>query len=444
MKLSRRKLLGAGVGAVVAPGIAGLLFGQSGVEASNVRGNSLWMDEIQRLPDQPTFVGERRVDLAIVGGGYTGLSCAFYAKQFRPDWNIVVLESHEIGSGASSRNTGAVYAKHVGIDDKSMSERGLDRFRRFVESQEIECDFEPASTLTVLASESEAQSARAEMGADAVWVSNDELSEKAGTSFYEGAIQESSFYKVQPAKLSVGTAEAALNVGVELFERSPVINVQSGIPAILSTPEGRISADKVLIATNAYTPRLGIANYRMFPLHQYSFATPRLTAEQISSLGLDLWDLRFEPQLLPITFSLTPTGHFFVRLVLGYASHNSTDWQDIQGAQRYARRVFERRYPQIAHIGLEYGWHGVTGHTTLMKPLAGPINSDGNIHISAAYNGLGIMPAHNFGYLTACRMTDTVDQDLPYLTGFSGQLLMPGDYYRSLILKPFMSLAAPS
>lgn len=114
---------------------------------------------------------------------------------------------------------------------------------------------------------------------------------------------------------------------------------------------------------------------------------------EIRQLGLDRWDLRFEPRTLPITFSLSPSGHFFLRIVLGYASYDSTEWKDIASAQALVRKMFEQRYPQIAEIGLMHGWHGITGHTAMMKPIAGPVG-DGNIHVSVAYNGLGAMPAH--------------------------------------------------
>ena len=74
--------------------------------------------------------------------------------------------------------------------------------------------------------------------------------------------------------------------------------------------------------------------------------------------------------------------------------------------------------------------------------IAGAIG-DGNIHVSAAYNGLGAMPAHNNGYLTACRITGRVEDDTRYLTGVSGQIPLPGEFYRSLMFKPFMRLMTP-
>ncbi len=107
-----------------------------------------------------------------------------------------------------------------------------------------------------------------------------------------------------------------------------------------------------------------------------------------------------------------------------------------------ARRLFERRYPGIADIGLTHGWHGVTGHTAMFKQVAGVIG-EGNIHVSAAYNGLGIMPAHNNGYLTACKLAGRAEEDTRFLTGVTGQLPFPGDFYRSIMLKPIMNLMTP-
>lgn len=444
MAISRRNfLLGSGAGILAAPGIAGLTVGEQGVEADTDRGDSLWTTEIPPLDAQPVFHGERAVDLAIIGGGYTGLSCAYYAKKFRPDWNIVVLDSQRIGSGASSRNSGAVYARYVGMDDIEMPKRGLNRLREFIDTEEIDCDFSPAPTLTLHRSQEAAQKAKNALGKGQRWLSQQELNESAGTNYYAGAVESPDFYKIQPAKLVIGKAKAVLRQGVELFEYSPVLNIQHGKPAVLNLPTGRITAKNVCVATNAYTPRMdGMFDYKMWPIHQYSYATGKLSDEQIKSLGLDKWNMRFEPNILPVTYSLTPSGHFFMRMVLGYESHNSSEWKDIEGAKQLAKKLFTQRYPQIADIGLEHGWHGVTGHTALMQHMAGPIG-DGNVHASVAYNGLGIMPSHNNGYLTACRMTGKHDQDLGVLSGVNSQLPLPGGFYRSLMLQPAMNLLTP-
>jgi glycine/D-amino acid oxidase-like deaminating enzyme len=394
------------------------------------------------MPPAPRFEGERKVDLAVVGSGYTGLACAYYAKLFRPDWTVIVLESHGLGSGASSRNSGAVYARYVGISDPEMPERGLRRLRDFIDAEQIDCDFAPASTLTLLTSKRSAQDARSDLAPDARWISREELRESIGSGYYAGAVDSPGYFRVQPAKLAVGHAKAALRLGAEFFQHSPALSVESGRPAEISTPQGKVLADHVFIATNAHTPRLGFFQSSLFPVHQYSFATRKLTTQEIAGFGLDRWMLRFERRVLPVTFSLTPGGHFFVRIVLGYASFNSCEWQDVEGARDLARRVFEQRYPSVADLGLAHGWHGVTGHTAMFRQVAGVVG-EGNIHVSAAYNGLGIMPGHNNGYLTACQITGHADDDTRYLTGVSGQAPLPGEFYRSLMLKTFMSLMTP-
>ncbi len=444
MSISRRNfLLGSSAAAIAAPGIANLVAGKAGVEIDAVRDPSLWTDQVPKFPTQPQYQGDREVDVAIVGGGYTGLSCAYYVKQLRPDWSVVVLDSHTIGSGASSRNSGAVAPRYVGIDDTEMPKRGLERLKSFIEKEQIDCDFLPATNLQVFDAKSQGETARLKLQPGEQWIAPDELSERINSPYYlGGGIESHGNYKVHPAKLVQGQAQAALNNGVELFEQSPVLDVVQGKPARLVTPKGEIRAKQVCIATNAYTPRLGYLSSKMFPIHQYTFATRKLSTAEIQSLGLDRWDIRFEDVMLPVTFRLMPSGHFFVRMVLGYASHDSGTWKDIEGARRLAQRVFEQRYPSVSSIGLAHGWHGVTGHTTLMQPIAGPIG-DGSVHVSVAYNGLGIMPSHNNGYLTACNMTGESDQDLRFLTGEKGLAPFPGDFYRSLMMKPFMNLMTP-
>jgi gamma-glutamylputrescine oxidase len=442
MKLSRRNfLLASGAGALAAPGVVGLAVGGGGVE-TGVREESLWTSAAPSMPPAARFEGERKVDLAIVGSGYTGLACAYYAKLYQPDWSVVVLESHALGSGASSRNSGAVYARHLGISEEQMPERGLKRLRSFIEREQIDCDFGPASTLMLLTSRRSAEKARSNLVAGAKWVPPEALRDSIASTYYTGAVDAPGYFRVQPAKLVAGHARAALRVGAELFEHSPVLSVKTGNPATVSTPNGEIQANHVFIATNAHTPRLGFCERSIFPVHQYSFATRKLTSREVAGFGLDRWMLRFERDLLPVTFSLTPNGHFFVRIVLGYASFNSCEWQDMEGARTLARRVFQQRYPGIADVGLSHGWHGVTGHTALLRQVAGVIG-EGNIHISAAYNGLGVMPGHNNGYLTACQITGHADDDTRFLTGVSGQLPLPGEFYRSLMFKPFMSLMTP-
>lgn len=427
---------------MAAPGIGGVLMGGKGVETGAARTESLWAAESTPIPPAPQLDGEHAADLAIVGGGYTGLSCAYYAKKFRPDWSVIVLESHRIGSGASSRNSGAVYARYWGLDDEKMPQRGFDRLVHFIDEEDIGCTVRPSPTIELYVSRRSANRARASMEAGAQWVSAKELSGSAHTKYYSGAVELPGYYTVHPAKLIAGHAKAARRVGVELYENSPVLQVKKGKPAELVTSGGIVRAKRILIATNAYTPRLGFLKTVMLPVHQYTFATRKLTQGEISGFGLDRWPLRFERSILPVTTFLTPSGHFCIRIVLGYASFNSCVWGNIDDARSLAKKMFEQRYPWIADVELEHGWHGVTGHTLRVREVSGPVMGE-NIHVAAAFNGLGIMPGHNTGYLSACRITGHPDEDMRYMCGRARQIPVPGELYRSLIFKPFMKAMRP-
>lgn len=414
---------------------------RKGVEVDEVRKESLWASEAP-MPRSPELEGDRAVDLAIIGGGFTGLSCAYYARTFRPEWSVIVLDSHGIGSGASSRNSGAVYAKHLGIADDSMARRGLDRLQRFIGEEEIDCDFRPAPTLELLASKGVAKKVRSSPPPDTKWVHPEELRESIRSEHYTGALDSTDYFAIHPGKLAAGHARAAMRVGAELFERSPALEIISGKPSRIITPNGTVRAAHVFVAINAHAPRLGFFGGNIIPVHQYSLATRKLTDDEISSFGLDRWPLRFELRVLPVTVGLTPGGQMFVRVVLGYASSDSCVWRDIEGARGYARKIFEQRYPWLADIGYAHDWHGVTGHTLRGREIVGVVD-DGNIHVSLAYNGLGVMPGHTNGFLTACRLAGRDDEDSRYLDSISEQIRMPGEYLRSMMVKPVMKLMTP-
>jgi glycine/D-amino acid oxidase-like deaminating enzyme len=422
--------------------VAAILSGAKGVESGETRSEALWTSEMPSIEPAPLLKGEHKVDLAIIGGGYTGLSCAYYVKKLRPDWSVAVLESNRLGSGASSRNSGAVYARYWGLRDEEMPRRGFERLARFIEEEEIECDFRSSSTLKLYASKLAAKMAEVSPEPGSKNVPLEDLREGAHTEHYAGAAELPGYYTVHPAKLVAGHVKAARCVDVDLYENSPVMQVKRGNPAELATPAGRVQANQVVLATNAYTPRLGLLKTAMMPIHQYTFATRKLRDAEIAAYGLDRWPLRFERSILPVTNFLTPSGHLCIRIVLGYASFNSCVWRNIDGARSLAKRMFEQRYPWIADVGLEQGWHGVTGHTVRVREIAGPVMGD-NIHAAVAFNGLGIMPGHNTGYLTACRITGHPEEDMRYMLGKPVQVPIPGEFYRSMLLKPAMKALTP-
>ncbi|GAA6150723.1 NAD(P)/FAD-dependent oxidoreductase [Pseudoteredinibacter isoporae] len=437
MNIYRRNLLlGGSAGLLLAPGLASFVQKDKGIELPEARsgGDSLWYELSGQKRVLPSLGNNISADVGIVGGGYTGLVAAIYLKKRRPDWRVVLLESHHLGAGASSRNSGAVYAKFTGLNDHAIAERGLRRFMAFLEEESVDCDLQPANTLFLYSSESAAREAQRELKDDERWLDREELQQSIASDFYSGAKASAGFYKIQPVRLMQAYCRIALSLGVEIYENSPVLSIESGEWNTLTSRKASVQAKQVLLATNAYTPRLGVADDKMFPVHQYSCSTGMLSREQIEALGLNNWDLRFEPNTLPITFGLSASGHFFLRLVLGYASHDSSEWQDLEYARALTRRVFAERYPQIGELGIAHEWHGVTAHTLNSRSIVSNVLSD-RIYLCCAYNGLGIMPSHYSAYLSALKMTGEEVEDWRNLSRLNQHVSFLGDYYRSLMLK---------
>jgi glycine/D-amino acid oxidase-like deaminating enzyme len=442
LALSRRKFLVA-AGVTVAAGAAGVVADRrAAVERYRTRSLSLWTLEAPPIPRAPRLDGDHAVDVAIIGGGYTGLACAYYLKKLRPEWSVAVLESHRLGSGASSRNSGMALLHYPGNQENEMTRRAFERWRQFLEDEHVDCDFQKDRVLYLYPSEGAAQRGRSGMRPSDRWISTDELREQIGTPFYAGAISPPDSFAIHPGKLLAGHVAAARRVGAELYEYSPVVEVRRGKPVHLVTPTGTVQADHAVLATNAYTPRLGFFRSTLFPVHHYTFSTRELSLQELQSYHLDHWRMRYEERFLPVSTSVTPSGRFIVRVLLGYAAFNSCEWADIHGARRLARATIERRYPWAVETELEHGWHGVTAHTLDWRGIAGPV-ADGNLHVSIAYQGTGVVPGHNNGYLTACRIVGKPEPDLALLWGTSGHPPLP-EPLRSLAFKPMMRLLRAS
>ncbi len=428
-----------GLTVAAAPGVASLFRGVPTVESDVTRSPSLWTLFAPKIAEYPKLTSSLKVDVAIIGGGFTGLSCAYYLKKLNPNLSVAVIDSHRFGSGASSRNSGAVSINSPGISDPGFNQRGYDRFRAFIEAEQIDCDFNPTRTLMMLNSDGEVDEARAKLKPGETLLGKAELNERISTDYYAGAIERPAYSTIQPAKLMFGLVRSAAKVGVQLYENTPALSIEHGKRVKIRTGDGVIECTRAVVATNAYSPRLNVARGSVFPIHHYTVATPKLASTDLENLGLDRWRLRFDSKAIACTFGLTPDQHFYMRLPLSYVTSNSEVWPDLKGAHALAERVCKRHYPSLANIPFSHGWHGVTAHTIQFKPVVETIG-EGNVYVSVALNGLGIMPGHNFGYLTACKAAGVEEKDILVLESASSAIPFPREFYRSIILKAGVSM----
>ncbi len=427
------------------------------VESIPEKAETFWTLDAPPLPELPTLDQDLAVDVAIIGGGFTGLACAVYLKRFNPETSVAVLEAQRLGSGASSRNAGSISAEYDGWSQargrqdtagartpSELARRYFDRLKEFLREEGIECDLRAGRAL-VLATKRHAKALRRhlsrlkEAGLGGAWIDEAQLRAELGTTTYAGGLADENWYFLHPGKLVTGLAESAQRAGVALYEHSRVTSLERGHPVTLRTTGGTVTAGQVVIATNAYAPTLVPVAAKMMPIHHAVLVSRPLTDEEMARAGLELWPLRYETGRPPYaywhTLTVTPDRRLLVRDTLGYRWNNSLQWPH---EERQYERVWQKtiqRYAWAQDLTIEYRWHGLTGHTRNGQVIFGSLRPRDGIHLSVAYNGHGLLQAHYNGYLMAMRVLGEPQEEeqLRYGPGKHGRI--PREPFRSLIVR---------
>ncbi len=238
--------------------------------------HSLWAaTATEPRPDTPALAGTARADVAIIGGGYTGLSAALHLAE--NGTKVTVLEAKEPGWGASGRNGGqvipglkydpdeieALYGKETGSRMVALSGGAADVLFSLVERHAIRCDanrsgwIQPAYAergLSIVRSRAEQWARR---GAKVELLDRAQVADLVGAETYRGGWLDKRGGHVQPLSLARGLARAAQNAGAAIHGDSPVTRLERRRTAWrLATQAGAIEADTVLLCTNGYTTDL--------------------------------------------------------------------------------------------------------------------------------------------------------------------------------------------
>jgi len=418
----------------------------SSAETGVLREDVFWTATAPRMPDYPVLRALLRVDVAIVGSGFTGLACAYYLRRHAPHLRVAVVEAARVGSGASSRNSGLFGPYYAGWRRemrrggsraelyRGLGERAYARLLAFLNEEDVACDVLPAKTL-LLAADPEAPDLRSQgeawsaLGLSVAWFDRAGLAQMIGTTFYAGACGLGNRWRLHPAKLVAGLAAAAARAGAVIFEGSPVLAVDTATPARLRTPAGVLVADRVVLATNGYTPRLGFAAEAIVPVHHAVLVTRPLAPSEATVGGLAEWPARLEVAARTHTMRLTADGRVTMRETLGYAANSSTVWPDLEAAYARAREAYITRYPWVRAIAIEGRWHCLTAHTENGHVIFGPI-AGSHIFASAGYNGSGVVAGHYHGYLLARHLAGETPDDYRLLCDLEPPAAIRGEARR--------------
>jgi len=257
---------------------------------------SLWIDQVAPAARRPPLPGDRSADVAIVGAGYSGLWTAHYLLARDPSLRVVLLEREFVGFGASGRNggwaIGELAGRHAPADQMRAMFDAVDEIGRVCDREAIDCDYRRGGTIRVARTVPQFARQRAEVaeyrrlgfGEDVIRVldTGEARSMLAATRVHGGVFFAPSAV-VQPMRLARGLAAAVERHGGEIFEGTAVTAIDGGR---LTTPFGTLTADVVVVATEAYTRDLPGRRRALVPLYSQMVATEPLAAGSWESIGL--------------------------------------------------------------------------------------------------------------------------------------------------------------
>jgi glycine/D-amino acid oxidase-like deaminating enzyme len=250
----------------------------------------------------PRLDGDLQADVVIVGAGYTGLWTAYYLKQARPSLNVVVLEKDFAGFGASGRNGGWLTGDLAGSHQRYARTHGVDAARRLqremyasidevigvCEKEAIDADVVKGGVVNVARTPAQAARLRASVSAARAWGIEEadlRLVDPAERLRVAGAVAASwspHCARIQPAKLVQGLAGAVRDLGVTVYERTPVTEIAPGRAV---TPFGTVRARHVLRATEGFTSRLKGLRRQWLPMNSSLIVTEPLPASFWETVG---------------------------------------------------------------------------------------------------------------------------------------------------------------
>jgi gamma-glutamylputrescine oxidase len=385
---------------------------------------SLWA--LDKLPAGPALAQDIEVDMAIIGGGYTGLSCAYHVGKLLPKKSVVVLEAREVGNGASGRNGGMVLTQPVNESMQIYSNPATHKLTydttnaAITEMQELMAaqGFGDAlkinGSLKALAKSGDvkgaAEYARQAKSLDIpveFW-EREKVADQIGTDVYFGALFDPNTGEVNPMKLVAALKKAAEGAGCVIYEKSPVMEIEEGRPIRLKvkSEDGAIhtvTAQSIVLATNAYTGKLGYFKNTVVPLHTQCAVTPQLSDEVFSAIGwkdrlafYDSFNLLFHVGYTEDNRILIGAGN------ADYFFNGRTAYRgDLNAVYDLLNSELFRIWPRLAGTPFEYIWDGPIALSLDFNQSVGITGKDGNIYYGLAYAGHGITMSFLFGKIIA-------------------------------------------
>jgi glycine/D-amino acid oxidase-like deaminating enzyme len=393
---------------------------------------TFWLDTVT-MPVPPKLPLPERVDIAVIGAGFTGLSAARTLAKLGA--SVAVLESETVGWGASSRNGGMVltglklgannlishYGKEAARQMYAASLASIDCVEQIVHEESIECDFARCGHLEVACKprhfaefQSGAEVIAKEFGHNLRIVPKEQLAAEIGSPIYHGARVDETSAGVNPARYVAGLAEAAVRAGASVFERTRVTEIarsseNGALGWNVRTSQGKLRAREVFVATSGYTgPATPALRKKIIPIGSYIIVTEVLReplAVELSPRNRMIYDSKNYLYY----YRLTPDRRM---LFGGRAAFFPESERSIRTSAEILRRGMIDVYPQLRDTKMEYVWGGTLDFAFDIMPHTGQIDG---MYYSLGYAGHGVAMATYLGSKMAEMIGGAREVDNPFV-----------------------------
>ncbi len=358
----------------------------------------LWIDRLEpSVAHRAGLEADLDADVAIVGGGFSGLWTAYYLKRLAPALRVVVIERHHCGFGASGRNGGwaigelaGSYADYARRSSRSGSPGdslrlmramfdAVDEIGRVAAAESIDCDYAKGGTIRVARTAPQAQRQTAEAAeAQRLGLTEDEFRllgpdeacEQLNATGVRSGILVGPSAVVDPAKLATGLARTVEQSGVEIYEQTRATAI--GTAALQVVPNAqdrapssrRVHAPVIVRATEAYTRDLRGSRRELLPVYSRMIATEPLPDEFFDDIGLAARP-SFADDRRMVTYGQRTADN---RIAFGatgvpysFGSRIKPSMEEHLGMHRRIWRILAEMLPQLNDVGITHRWGGALG-----------------------------------------------------------------------------------
>lgn len=419
--------------------------------------SNCWWDETIAAPDWPVLQGEGSADVAIIGGGFTGVSAALHLAE--SGLSVAVLEAETPGWGASGRNGGfcclggsklsgsamrRLFGKPAADTYDAGEEAAVHLVRELLETHGIDADTHSNGETQLAHSEKAARRLRAQAetmraaGEEPDFLTRGQLAENGLNGTFHAALTTPAGFALNPRKYLFGLAKAAQSAGANLYQHSAAQSVQQDRGRYrIDTKQGCLRAAKVTIATNGYSSEdlPGWLAGRYMPAQSTVMVTRPLTEAELQAQGWFSHQMAYDTRNLLHYFRLMPDRRFLFGMRGGLLASPRAE----AAIRRKLRRDFEAMFPAWHAVETTHCWSGMVCLSRNLVPYVGPVPEMPGLYAGLCYHGNGVAMGSYAGRL----LSDLVQgrtPDLPYSAVMQKMPRFPFGRARRVLMPPAYAL----